>query len=436
MTDGNDPKYARLETTQWSLVGRAQNLDARIRSTAMEELLRTYYPALRAHLVFKKKVRTERADDLLQGFIAEKILERDLVSQADRSKGHFRSLLLRSLENYAVDQLRREIARRLPGSQENLDDRELQGLSGGRVATSDIFDVAWARTVLTKTLDRMRETCKQEGRSDIWNIFEARVVRPTLSGTEPPSYKQMVIEFGFQSPADPSNALVTAKRRFKRILYSVIACYTEDDKQVEEEVVNLQRILNASGPLNLELSSHCLSRETTPKKTSVLDVDESQTRLLAKMLDSSGPQVSTWQDEDLRGLFQHQLDTSLASAFEYPESGESPTLTQLGKSSVPPIVTFADLLKHDQPPLELLHAMRRMARRSAKETSGAIPDEIASVLYFAAIAVARVRLGERISRSDDNVLRYGFEIMMRRAWIGKDLTEVFGQSLEKIDEEI
>ena len=96
-------------TTDWSWV----------HGKALDNLLQQYRSALRAHLVFRMRVDRNRADDLVQGFIAEKILQRDLLAQADPAKGKFRALLVKSLERYTIDQFRKDRARR---AVESLDD--------------------------------------------------------------------------------------------------------------------------------------------------------------------------------------------------------------------------------------------------------------------------------------------------------------------------
>ena len=61
--------------TQWSLVDRARRKDGSGFHEALTVLLRRYLPALRAHLVIEKRMPLQRAEDLLQGFVTDKIIE-------------------------------------------------------------------------------------------------------------------------------------------------------------------------------------------------------------------------------------------------------------------------------------------------------------------------------------------------------------------------
>lgn len=74
---------------------------------ALQELLRRYCPPLKAHLVVRKRMKPEQADDLLQDFVADKVLRLKLIEHADLTKGRFRSFLLTALDRYFIDQMRK-----------------------------------------------------------------------------------------------------------------------------------------------------------------------------------------------------------------------------------------------------------------------------------------------------------------------------------------
>ena len=230
------PEVGSFPSTHWSLIFSAHDQDPVRRREALGELLRLYLPALRAHLLYRRNIERHRAEDLLQGFVADQIFERDLLAKADAARGRFRSFLLRSLENYVINERQREARRREVAL-------ELDTAEG---AASDVFEVQWARQLLQETLRRMREECENKGQPALWGIFECRVVGPTLTGSPPPAYSSLVERFGFRSAEQASNALVTAKRQFERTLGAVIAeteCITSD-KDIEAAIADLCRILN------------------------------------------------------------------------------------------------------------------------------------------------------------------------------------------------
>jgi hypothetical protein len=56
-----------------------------------------------------------------------------------------------------------------------------------------------------------------------------------------------VERFNFATPSQATNILVTGNRMFLRALKSVVGRYAKDGQAVEEELLDLQRILSSSG---------------------------------------------------------------------------------------------------------------------------------------------------------------------------------------------
>src|SRR5262245_8754891 len=96
----------RFPPTSWTNVQAAGANDSAGQRAALDGLLRRYWPVLRVHLIYRKKVPPDRAEDLLQGFVQEKILERNLLAVADPAKGKFRTFLLTALDRFLIDRWR------------------------------------------------------------------------------------------------------------------------------------------------------------------------------------------------------------------------------------------------------------------------------------------------------------------------------------------
>ena len=69
----------------------------------MGQLLSRYLPALRSHLIHSKRLQGADADDVLQDFVAGKILERDLIAKANQELGKFRTFLLTALDRFLLN---------------------------------------------------------------------------------------------------------------------------------------------------------------------------------------------------------------------------------------------------------------------------------------------------------------------------------------------
>src|SRR5438874_10551281 len=99
-------------TTRWSVLDRLAAGEPNPSGPELDDLLRRYYPALKAHLVIDHGVAGEAAEDLLQEFVLRKVLERGVLSSADQSRGRFRTFLLAVLDRFVIDQSRRGAVRR------------------------------------------------------------------------------------------------------------------------------------------------------------------------------------------------------------------------------------------------------------------------------------------------------------------------------------
>jgi len=237
-------KAARFPTTRWSLVDLIGRGNAEATRRALGELLTRYLPALQMHLVRGKGLSRDRADDLIQEFVAGKILEKDLIGRADRGLGKFRTFLLTALDRFLIDRVRRAGAKKRSPADAALlaiGDREAC-LPTGKTPP-DVFDVTWGRGVLAEALARMRRHCEESDRADLWGIFECRLLEPILEGAEPVAYGTLVERFGLNSPAHASNVLITAKRMFARTLRTVVAEYCQDEEEIESEIADLRQIL-------------------------------------------------------------------------------------------------------------------------------------------------------------------------------------------------
>lgn len=238
------PRYVRFPTTRWSLVDRAGRESAESGREALGQLLRLYLPALRSHLICSKRLTPEDADDVVQDFVVCKILERDLVARANQELGKFRTFLLATLDRFLLNRIRDEQAKkRAVGGAAVLGDRADDLADGGG---TDAYDLAWARQVVAEAVRRMRAECEATGRCDVWGVFECRVLAPILEHTEPLEYAELVRRFGFESPSQASNVLVTAKRMYARLLRSVVGDYARDAAEIESEIDELHRILAGS----------------------------------------------------------------------------------------------------------------------------------------------------------------------------------------------
>lgn len=233
------PHPSRFPDTRWSLVGRAADSDEGIRQQAMAELLSLYTPGFRAFLVQTRRIDSELADDLLQDFIADKLLASQLIRQADVRRGKFRSFVLKCLNNFVNSRLRSHLKPGTPGVAHSLPEE----VTVERTELSDVFDRQWINQVVADALQMMEADCTHRGRADLWEVLRLRVVEPVFRGVEPVTYDQLVEMLAIGSPRQAMNLLANAKRCFFDHLRVAVGRYVDHDS-VEEEIADLRAVLS------------------------------------------------------------------------------------------------------------------------------------------------------------------------------------------------
>jgi len=226
--------------THWSLVQRAGVSDNVARLDAMSILLERYRPALYFYLRVKH-VDVDARDELLQGFITEKLLDPNFLQKANPDRGRFRTFILASLDNYITDVYRKATIRK------TVPLNDVVAHQSGAMP-DEYVEAAWARELVRNVLHQMKKYCDENGRTDIWVVFEGRVLRQALGTDDPLSYDVLAREIGVDSPTKAANLLVSAKRLYERLLRRAIGEYERNEAAIDEEIVELRKAL-ASGAL-------------------------------------------------------------------------------------------------------------------------------------------------------------------------------------------
>jgi hypothetical protein len=424
MAAKDNPQVGNFPSTRWSLVCLARAGDCLKRREALDELLRLYLPALRAYLLYRRRIEPDRAEDLLQGFIVRQVLERELLARADANRGRFRSFLLKSLQNYVFSELAS------PGPEEVALDLDLPGN-----AVHEVFELEWARQLLQETLRRMKQECLRDGQVARWELFACRVVLPTLIGSQPPTYQALVERFGFRSPEQASNALVTAKRHFERTIRTVIAEMenASGDEEIDAEIADLCGTLARVGPLGMDWDRGLIAGPQGQARESFAAVEESRPSDMACMLSVRGTSKGNWQPAELRDLLRHCLEMPVSEYLAAPAEmpGSLPEFSADSPSERAVVsITLGELLQLAEP-LGLLIAVKRHARELARARDGGTLTELHTLVYFASIAAAMVRHGERITKSSPEVLRVAFARHAAAEWVDDRLRAIFLGGLQE-----
>lgn len=143
--------------TKWSLVHAGAKSPE-----ALNELCRIYRAPLEA---FARRIEPDptRAQDLVQSFLI-RMLEQKVVRHADESRGRFRSYLCKALRNHAFNLHNLDN----PAKRVELD---FDTLTGDMPAADRLYNRAWARSLLDRALQRLRD--EQRVKPDQGAVFDA-----------------------------------------------------------------------------------------------------------------------------------------------------------------------------------------------------------------------------------------------------------------------
>jgi len=232
-------------TTHWSLIENVKKQPDQDRAL-IGLLLERYWKPVYCY-VRQKGYDNEQAKDLTQGFFHEIVLNLNLFERADQSKGRFRSFLLYALNQYLMNEKRRETAQKnIPRHKiVSLDAIEQLVLPQSVIASSpeDSYNYAWVSALLDQVLSDVKRTCYQQGMETHWSIFSERVVQPMLNNAAPSSLIDICEKYGVESEKKASNMIVTVKRRFQNALKQYIRSTVASESQMADELKEILKFL-------------------------------------------------------------------------------------------------------------------------------------------------------------------------------------------------
>ena len=141
-------------------------------------------------------------------------------------------------------------------------------------------------------------------------------------------------------------------------------------------------------------------------------------------------QQPSWGAGELADILRHQLGVALIAELEGYQAQHS--IAELSNSNEGKLRTYGDLFVHPNPPLELLRLTKEFVKNSDKQTAGGIPPEVATVLYYGAIAIALLRHGQRITELTSDAIRKGIEWVLRQRWLDTATRRPFEEALARL----
>lgn len=248
---GRPVKRTGFSTTRWSVIVSSADLDAdEVKSQqALGELCDIYWRPVFSFICWRGTPLHD-AEDLTQDFF-RMILQPEWLRNVDQRRGRFRSLLLRSLENFVRDKAtKQKRQRRGGGAPMKSWDRWMTEapsaitMSAPALQTlppQNVFDFRWAVTVLEEALRRLAEECERKQRRRLFASLS-----PFLTAERDANYASLGRELGLQEH-EVKKQLHTMRLRYRRLLREEVARTLQDPSDIDDEIRNLCAALAQGG---------------------------------------------------------------------------------------------------------------------------------------------------------------------------------------------
>lgn len=231
----------QFATTRWSLIMDARGEPEQARR-ALESICRNYRRPVLAFIRHRGHGPSE-AEDLTQDFFA-RLLERRWDTLADPARGRFRAFLLTSLKHFLANARAASVAAKRGSGQAALGLDDAGALAAPAADSPDqVFERAWALTVIERAFERLREEAVQAGKLALLERLE-----PFLGeGAESADYQRLGESLGLR-PNTVAVAVHRLRARLRELVRAELADQSEGPGAVEQELRAMRAALLARGP--------------------------------------------------------------------------------------------------------------------------------------------------------------------------------------------
>jgi RNA polymerase sigma-70 factor (ECF subfamily) len=180
---------------------------------------------------------------LTQDFFA-RLLEKQSLSQVDRTKGKFRSFLLASLKNFMANEYDKLQTRKRGGNHtiiaiDSLSAEARYAMEPVDTITPErVFEQRWAWAVLDRVMLLLREKYEAEGQAALFDVLKGALTGRPEGG----DYAEIARHFNMQTGA-VAVATHRLRRRYRQLLRDEIAQTVAEPEYIDEELQYLLRCL-------------------------------------------------------------------------------------------------------------------------------------------------------------------------------------------------
>ncbi|MEM9412632.1 MAG: hypothetical protein AAGA30_16080 [Planctomycetota bacterium] len=259
-----------------------------------------------------------------------------------------------------------------------------------------------------------------QNNSEYWGVFFDRVL------TQPPvSYEQIIQRHEFGNPAKASNALMTAKRQFNRIIEDLLAkqTYLTDEStnaDLQADIDYLRHQLANSKLVGIVIESIANS-----DKTGGITGQTHDSAICDRLLFIDDSADANWEKSDATALIGHLL--AQPSNTVAPELRFDRTLAEtLGIS------------KQGEQSLTDIHRLKQYFNQNAKTGVDALPQVINVSMTFLCIASYRLAGGDReeVTSTSCRILAERFVQMSDKSWLPTQVKAIYQRAAILLGENV
>jgi hypothetical protein len=153
---------------------------------------------------------------------------------------------------------------------------------------------------------------------------------------------------------------------------------------------------------------------------------------LSSLLAAGEERSRLWRTDELAAIFRHQVAAPMLVDLGGFDPLTAQRLKTLSEAEGLLLKSFSDLIHHPAPPLELLELVKNFAKANVDHPESGLPAEVASALYYLAIASALVHREARISKLSNADLARGWMWTRDQAWVDEPTSRLLAQALKKL----
>jgi len=227
-------------TTHWSVVVQAAKQDSGAAHEALSKLCQTYWYPLYAY-ARRQGHSPHDAEDLTQAFFA-RLLEKNYVSAADRTRGKFRSFLLTALKHFMANEWDRQHAKKRGGFNTvvNIDqavaESRLEWELRDELQPDVAFERQWATTLLERVMGELEREYSETGRAKLFETLRGCLTRDKEDGAR--TYADIAAILKVTESA-VKMAVQRLRARYRDLLKAEIARTVSSPEEIEAELRHL-----------------------------------------------------------------------------------------------------------------------------------------------------------------------------------------------------